>query len=107
MQFPGQFPILAIGADETRQGHRAAVREQQGDFGDAPDVLVAVGLAEAEVAIEPEADVVAIEPVGGQGGVQEVLLECGGDGGFPRGGEPGEPDCKAGLGAQGAAFAVG
>ena len=65
MQLPRQVPILPIGANKARQGYRAAVREQQRDFGDASDVLVAVGLAEAEVAVESEADVVAIEAVGG------------------------------------------
>jgi len=36
-----------------------------------------------------------------------VLLEGGGDGGFAGSGEAGEPDCEAGLGAEGGTLGVG
>lgn len=93
MQFPRQRPIGAIRRYKRRQGESAAIGEQQRDFGDASDILVSVSLAETEVFVEAEADVVAVETVGGVGGVEEVLFEGGGDGGFPAGGEAGEPDC--------------
>lgn len=39
--------------------------------------------------------------------MQEVLLEGGGDGGFARGGEAGEPEGEAALGAEGCALGAG
>lgn len=39
--------------------------------------------------------------------MEEVLLEGGGDGGFAGGGEAGEPDCEAALGAELVALAAG
>ena len=107
MQLPRQRPILPIRRDETRQRDRTRVGEEQSDFGDPADVLIAVCFREAEVAVEAESDVVAVEAVGGEGAVQEVLFESGGDGGFPRGGEAREPDCEAGLGAEARALGVG
>ena len=107
MQPPRHRPILPIRTYETRQRNRTAICEKEGDLGDAADVLIAIGLGEAEIAVQAEADVVAVEAVGGEGGVQQVLLEGGGDGGFAGGGEAGEPDCEAGLGAEGGALGVG
>ena len=42
---------------------------------DSSDVLGAVLIGEAEVLVETEAHVVAVEAVGGEPEVQEVLLE--------------------------------
>lgn len=67
MQLPRQPAIRAIRADEARDGDAGAVGEELGDLGDAADVLRAVGGREAEVAVEAEADVVAVEAVGGEG----------------------------------------
>lgn len=106
MQLPRQPPIRAVRADEARDGDAGAVGEELGDLGDAPDVLRALGGREAEVAVQAEADVVAVEAVGREGVPQEVLLEGGGDGGFARGGEAGEPDGEAGLVAESGAFGV-
>lgn len=66
MQPPRHRPVLPVGADERGDGDGAAVGEEGGDFRDAPDVLLAVGGREAEVAVQPEADVVAIEAVSGE-----------------------------------------
>ena len=107
MQATGQFPILPIRTDEAGDGNGGAVGEEPGHFGDAPDVLVAVAFAEAEVLVEAEADVVAVEPVGGQVEVQQVLLQCGRDGRFARAAEAGEPDCVAGLVPEQGALGVG
>ena len=64
---------------------------------------------EAEVLVETEADVVAVEAVGGEGvwGGEEGVLEGTGDGGFSGGGEAGEPDCETFLPAQEGAVGVG
>ena len=106
MRLPCQRPIRPIRTDETGYRYGRGIGEQFCDFGDAADVFGAVGRGEAEVLIEAEADVVAIEAVGGEGVLEEVLFEGGGDGGFAGGGEAGEPDCEAGLAAEGGAFRV-
>ena len=106
MQLAGQCAVCAVGADEAGDGHAAAVGEQLGHLGDAPDVLRAVVRREAQIGVEPEADVVAVEAVGGEGHREEVLLQGGGDGGFTRGGEARQPDCEAGLVPQVGALCV-
>jgi len=72
-----------------------------------PDVLVPVLFAEAEVLVQTEPHVVAVQTVRGQTALQKVLLEGDGDCGFPRGGEAGEPDCGALLLAEGVALGAG
>lgn len=63
----------------------------------APDVLVPVLLAEAEILVQPKAHVVAIETVCSEAQVQQVLLERSRDGRLSRCRETGEPDGEAGL----------
>jgi hypothetical protein len=84
MQLPRQIPIGPIRADEAGDCKRAAVSEQLRDLGDAADVFFAVFRAEAEVLVEAEPDVVAVEAVRGDvvGLAKECLLERNGDGGF-------------------------
>jgi len=106
MHLARQPPIGPVRRDEAGDGDAGAVGEELRDFGDAPDVFRAVGGGEAEVAVQAEADVVAVEAVGGEGVVEEVLFEGGGDGGFAGGGEAGQPDCEAGLVAERGAFGV-
>lgn len=69
-------------------------------LGDAADVLVAVLLGKAQVLVQAEAHIVAVEAVGGQADVEEVLLEGGGHSGLARGRQAGEPDGEAALAAQ-------
>lgn len=59
------------------------------------DVLVAVLLGEAEVLVQAEADVVAVQAVGGVAEVEQVLLKSGGDGRLARGRQTGEPEGEA------------
>ena len=66
-------------------------------LGDSANVLVAVLLGETEVLVQAEADIVAVETVGGNAEVEEVLLERGRNGGFARGREAGQPDGEAAL----------
>ena len=61
-------------------------------LGDTPDVLLSVLGREAKVLVQAEPDVVAIESVGLETKVEEVLLESNGDGGLARGRETSEPD---------------
>ena len=103
MQFPHELSVRHIRGDETRDRNAAAVREQLRHLADPPDVLGAVGRAEAEVLVEAEADVVAVEPVRGQRvwGPQERLLEGDGDGRLAGRGEACEPDGEAALVTEG------
>lgn len=64
---------------------------------DAANVLVAVLLGEAQILVQAEAHVVAVETVGGDAQVEEVLLEGGRNGGLARGGETRQPDGEAAL----------
>lgn len=107
VEVAGDLAVGAVGGDEGGEGDGGAVGKELGDLGDAAYVLVAVGLGEAEVLVEAEADVVAVEAVGGEPEVQEVLLEGGGDGGLARGAEAREPDGEALLLARGLALGAG
>ena len=75
-------------------------------LGNPPDILPPVLFAETQILIQAEADVVAIESVGGQAVVEEVLLERDGDSGFAAGREAGEPEREAFLLAEGGALEV-
>lgn len=55
----GSGAVETVGRDEGGDGDGGGVREEFGDFGDAADVFVAVGLGEAEVFVQAETDVVA------------------------------------------------
>jgi hypothetical protein len=72
-----------------------------------PDVLVPVLLGEAQVFVQAEAHVVAVETVGGIAQVEQVLLERGCDCGLAGGGEAGEPDGEAFLLAETVALSAG
>ena len=64
---------------------------------DTPDVLVPVLLTEAKILVQAEAHIVAIETVGSEAQVQQVLLERGCDGRLARRRQAGEPDGEARL----------
>ncbi|CCF32536.1 hypothetical protein CH063_04912 [Colletotrichum higginsianum] len=67
---------------------------------DATDVLVAVLFGETEVLVEPEPNVVAIQTVGGNSQVQQMLFKGGGNGRLARGRESGQPHSEAALAAK-------
>ena len=73
---------LALGAerrDERAQDDHACVDEQLRDFADTADVLHAIGVGEAEVAIQAVADVVAVEHVSVRATRVQLTLEDAGD----------------------------
>lgn len=107
MQVTRNLAVGNVGGNKAGEGNGAAVGKQLGDLGDAANVFVAVLFGEAQVLVQAEADIVAVEAVGGEAEVEEVLLEGGGDGGFARGGEAGEPDGEALLLAEGLALGAG
>ena len=93
--------VLAIGADEAGHGDDAAVGEQLGDLADAADVLLAVGGGEAEVLVQPVADVVAVEDVGQPAALHQGVFQREGDGALARAAQAGEPEGGALLLEQG------
>lgn len=87
------------------QAPKSGVRDTTVTYlADAPDVLGAVLVGEAEVLVEAEAHVVAVEAVGGEPEVQEVLLEGRGHRRLARGREAREPQREALLLAQAVAL---
>ena len=64
-------------------------------LGNAADVLLAVLGREAKVLVQAESYVVAVESVGCQAMLEEVLLKGNCNGGFSGSGETGEPDGNA------------
>ena len=76
------------------------MRGRQPYLGDPADVLIAVLLREAQVLVQAEAHVVAVEAVGGHAQVQQVLLERRRDRRLARRREPREPDRVAALAAE-------
>lgn len=104
MQVTRDLAVGNVRGDEAGEGNGAAVGKQLGDLGDAADVLVAVLLGETQVLVQAEANIVAVEAVGGEPEVQQVLLEGGGDGGLARCRQAGEPDGEALLLAEGLAL---
>lgn len=67
MHLSRQRPVRPVRADETRDRDRARVGEQFRNLGNPADVFCAVGGREAEVVVQAEADVVAVQAVGGKG----------------------------------------
>src|SRR3546814_10790782 len=55
------FALDAEGRDEGGYDDQAGVAHQLGDLADAADILDPVSLCEAEVAVEPVTDIVAVE----------------------------------------------
>lgn len=104
VQVARELAVGAEGRDEGGEGDGGGVGEELGDLADAPDVLVAVPLAEAQVLVQPEPHVVAVEAVGREAEVQKVLLQRGGDGGFAGRAEAGEPEGEAALAPEGVAL---
>ena len=107
VHLPRRLAVSLVRRDEARQGQSGAVGEQLGHLADAADVLVARLFVKAQVLVQAEADVVAIQAVGCETQVQQVLLEGCGDGGLARGGEAGEPDGGTLLLAEGVALGAG
>ena len=84
--------LRAEGRDERDEHDQAGVDEELRRLGDAADVLDAVGIGEAEVAVEAVADIVAVEEIGVAAEEVELLLDEIGDGRLAGAGEAGEPE---------------
>jgi hypothetical protein len=79
--------VGAIGRDEGCDGDGARVSEELGDLGDSANVLLTILGAEAQVLVQTEADIVAVQTVGSEvvGVAEKCLLKCDGDGGLAGG----------------------
>ena len=93
----GQLAVLHVRRDERHDGDDAGVREQLGHFGHAADVLRAVLGGEPHVAVEPGADVVAVQHVAELAGVHERALQRVRHGALAGAAEPGHPQDAAAL----------
>lgn len=107
VQLASLLAVGLVGRDEGRQGQAGRVGKQLGDLCDTADVLVARLLVEAEVLVQAEAHVVAVEAVGREAALQEVLLERFGNGGLARSRQAREPDGGSLLFTEGVALCAG
>lgn len=130
VEVTGDLAVGLVGGDERGKSDGGAVGEELGDLSyvseqifstlcnfpsckllthlsDTPNVLLSVLGREAEVLVQAEPDVVAIESVGLETTLEEVLLESNGDGGLARGRETSEPDGGALLLAEVGALSAG
>ena len=112
VQLTGTVTVLLVGRDERGDGDGVGVGEQLGDLANTANVLVAISLAEAQVLVQAEADVVTVQAVGVDTTVtDQLVLQFHSDGRLARGGEAGQPDGEtlllAQLGALGTGEAAG
>jgi len=82
VDFSDLVAVGLVGGDERANGDDACVGEEFGDLADSSDVFLAVFGGEAEVVVEPVADIVAVESVGEVACLYECVFEGDGDGGF-------------------------
>ena len=82
----------AVGRDEGAEHDQPGFDHQLRDLADAADVLDPVGLGEAEIAVEPVADIVAVEQHGVVAARVQLLLDEVGDGRLAGAGQAGEPE---------------
>ena len=83
--------VLAVGADQRHQHDEPRIRHQAGDFSDPSDVLRAVSRCEAEVGVQAEAQVVAVEHVRSGSALVKRDRGCVGERRLARSREPREP----------------
>ena len=95
------------GSDERDEGDVARAGEEAGDGGGATHAFGAVGGGEAQVAVERDAEVVAIHADDLAAGVEETAFDGFGDGRLARAGEAREPDDRRRVAGAGAAFGAG
>ena len=88
----GQLALGPERRDERDQDDEAGVDHQRRDLGHPTDVLDPVGVGEAEVVVEPVADVVAVEQEGVDAERVQAPLDQVGDGRLAGTGQAGEPD---------------
>lgn len=93
----GEISQMAHGGDQRAKHDHAVVREDFGQLGGAPNVLEAIFVAEAEVAVETRTEVVAIKPDHEPALVVENVLQGVGDRRLARTRKAAEPEDAAFL----------
>ena len=100
VQVADHVAARAVGRHQRHDDDDAGVGHQAGDLGGAADVLLARRVVEAEVAAQPVAQVVAVEPVGVDAALGQRPHQLAGHGRLARGGQAGEPDGRAAAAEQ-------
>ena len=96
-QLARHSPLGPEGRDEGDDDDQPGIGHQLRHFGDAADVLDAVLVGEAEVAVEPVADIVAVEDVGVAARRVQLLFQQVGDGRLAGARQAGEPEHRRPL----------
>ncbi len=82
---------------KAHENDQPSIGHQLCHLADAADVLDPVGLGEAEILVQPVADVVAVEQDGVDAAGMKLRLDEIGDGRFARARKAGEPEHGRGL----------
>ena len=90
-QLANVVAVLAIGRNERGRRQDAGIGHQSCDLADAADILGSVLGREAEILVEAMAHVVAIEQVGVDPHLVQLVLHRVGDGALARAAQTGEP----------------
>jgi len=98
MRPPDPGPVGGVRADQRRDGDDPRFGQDPGDLPGAADALGPVGRREAEVGVEAEPELVAVEHVGRPAHGDEATADLERDGGLAGRGEPGEPHGQAPAG---------
>jgi hypothetical protein len=96
-QGAGAAAVVAEGGHKRRQHHHAGIEKQLGHFADAADVLLTVGIGEAQVGAEAMAHVVAIEHITGQPLLKQGRIDGIGQGALAGAAQPREPEDGAAV----------
>src|SRR5690606_18523128 len=96
-----------VGADKAGQGDHPGIHEELGDLADATDVLVAILGGKAQVLVDAEADVVAVEAVGDLAHLVQGAFQGHRDGALAAAGETGKPEGRGFLVEQAVAVGAG
>lgn len=93
--------------ERSAEGGPEGKKKMKTYFGNTANVFIAVLFGEAQVLVEAEAHVVAVQAVGRDAQVQQVLLEGRGDGRLAGRGEARQPEGDAALAAELGALGAG
>jgi hypothetical protein len=90
-------PSGPVRRDEGRDHDQSRIEHQSRHLRGAPNVLHAVGLGEAEIAVQPLPQIVPVQHADMPPGRHESVAERAGEGRFSGGGETREPDATGAL----------
>lgn len=91
-KFAGHLPLPLERGDKCRHDNKTGIHHQFGYFGNAADILHAVGVGEAEVFVEALANVVAVQDISAIAACMQLHFQSVSQRRFTRAGEAGKPD---------------